>query len=173
MEMKILNDLLNTLRQGEIVKDIRQGPFQTAVLTYNCGLASTLYDYGYHHGNAPVKEAGRLVGKEALEIAQMVYSPGLFEAAIGMAAINSLLEVDEGHCLSLNAGDFIAEKGRRKALSLKPMLSVLLALPSLTILLSICLAFVVLKPMLSSSDPLLRYHLSSLITGLMPFRAQR
>jgi len=118
MEMKILDDLLNTLRQGEIVKDIRQGPFQTAVLTYSCGLASTLYDYGYHHGDAPVKEAGRLIGKEALEIAQMAYSPGLLEAAIGMAAINSLLEVDEGHCLSLNAGDLLASKGKNKKIAL-------------------------------------------------------
>ncbi len=116
--MKILDDLLNTLRQGEIAKDIRQGPFQTAVLTYNCGLASTLYDHSYHHGDAPVREAGRLIGKEALKIAQMAYSPGLLEAAIGMAAINSLLEVEEGRCLSLNAGDLLAEKGRNKKIAL-------------------------------------------------------
>ena len=116
--MKILDDLLNTLRQGEIVKDIRQGPFQTAVLTYNCGLASTLYDYSYRHGDAPVREAGRLIGKEALEIAQMAYSPGLLEATIGMAAINSLLEVDEEHCLTLNAGDLLVEKGRDKKVAL-------------------------------------------------------
>jgi len=116
--MKILDDLLNTLRQGEIVRDICQGPFQTAVLTYNCGLASTLYDYNYHHGDAPVKEAGRLIGKEALEIAQMAYSPGFLEAAIGMAAINSLLEVNEGPSLTLNAGDLLAEKGKNKKIAL-------------------------------------------------------
>jgi len=118
MEMKILDDLLNTLRQGEIVRDIRQGTFQTAVLTYNCGLASTLYDHSHHHGDASVKEAGRLIGKEALEIAQMAYSSDLLEAAIGMAAINSLLEIDEGHCLTLNAGDLLAEKGRSKKIAL-------------------------------------------------------
>jgi len=100
------------------VKDICQGPFQTAVLTYNCGLASTLYDYSYQHGDAPVKEAGRLIGKEALEVVQMAYSPGLFEAAIGMAAINSLLEVEEEHCLTLNAGDLLVEKGRDKKVAL-------------------------------------------------------
>ena len=118
METKILDDLLSTLRQGEIVKDIRQGPFQTAVLTRNCGLASTLYDYSYHHGHAPVKEAGRLIRKEALEIAQMAYSPGLLEAAIGMATINALLEVDEEHCLTLNAGDLLAEEGRNEKIAL-------------------------------------------------------
>lgn len=116
--MKILDDLLNTLRQGELVKDIRQGPFQTAVLTHNCGLASTLYDYSHHQIDAPVKKAGSLIGKGALEIAQMVYSPSLLEAAIGMAAINSLLKVDEGRCLSLNAGNLLAEKGRSKKIAL-------------------------------------------------------
>jgi len=65
-----------------------------------------------------VKEAGRLIGKEALEVVQMAYSPGLFEAAIGMAAINSLLEVDEEHCLTLNAGDLLVEKGRGKKVAL-------------------------------------------------------
>lgn len=116
--MKILDDLLTTLRRRELVKDIRQGPFQTAVLTHNCGLAATLRDYGHHQDNAPVKEAGTLVGKEALEIAQMAYSPSFLEASIGMATINSLLEVDEGRCVSLNAKDLLAEKGKGKKVAL-------------------------------------------------------
>jgi len=116
--MKILDDLLTTLKSGEIVKDIRQGPFQTAVLTHNCGLAATLRDYSHHQDNAPVREAGTLIGKEALEIAQMAYSPSLLEASIGMAAINSLLEVDERHCVSLNAKDLLAEKGKGKKVAL-------------------------------------------------------
>ena len=116
--MKILDDLLATLRQGEVVVDIRQGPFQTAVLTHNCGLAATLRNYSHHQDNAPVKEAGRLIGKGALEIAQMAYSPSLLEASIGMATINSLLEIDEGHCLNLNGGDLLAEKGKGKKVAL-------------------------------------------------------
>jgi len=116
--MKILDDLLTTLKSGEIVKDIRQGPFQTAVLTHNCGLAATLRDYSHHQDNAPVKEAGTLIGKEALEIAQMAYSPNLLEASIGMATINSLLEVDEGRCVSLNAKDLLDEKGKGRKVAL-------------------------------------------------------
>ena len=103
--MKILDDLLATIKQEAVVKDIRQGPFQTAVLTNHCGLASTLRDYGHHQDYAPVKEAGGLIGKEALEIAEMAYSSSLLEAAIGMATINSLLDIDQGHCLSLNASE--------------------------------------------------------------------
>jgi len=112
--MKILDDLLSTLEGEARVKDIRQGPFQTAVLTCGCGLASTLNYYPHHQDDTPVERAGALIGEGALELARMAYSPSLLEAAIGMAAINSLLEVDEQHCLSLNASDLLAEKGRDK-----------------------------------------------------------
>jgi len=116
--MKILDDLLSTIKRGAVVKDIRQGAFQTAVLTNNCGLASTLRDYGHNHHHASVKEAGTLLGKEALEIAQMAYSSSLLEASIGMATINSLLEVDERQCVNLNAADLLAEKGKGKKIAI-------------------------------------------------------
>jgi len=110
--MKILDDLLATLNFDAEVKDIRQGPFQTAVVTRYCGLASTPHDPGPHQEAAPVKSAGTLMEKNALDLAQMAYSPGLLEAAIGMATINSLLEVDEERCVTLNAGDLLAERGK-------------------------------------------------------------
>ena len=116
--MKILDDLLSTIKGKAVVKDIRQGPFQTAVLTINCGLASTLRDHIHHQHHAAVKEAGTLLGKDALEIAQMAYSPSLLEAVIGMATINSLLEIDEGQCVNLNASDLLAEKGKDKRIAL-------------------------------------------------------
>ena len=37
--------------------DIRQRPFQTAVLIHNCGLALILLDHAHHRDHAPVKEA--------------------------------------------------------------------------------------------------------------------
>lgn len=46
--MKILDDLLSALKQEAMVKDVRQGPFQTAVLTRRCGLASTPHDHPPH-----------------------------------------------------------------------------------------------------------------------------
>ena len=116
--MKILDDLLSTLNFEADVRDIRQGPFQTAVVTRHCGLASTPRERGHHQDTPPVKGAGTLRGKGALEIAQMAYSSSLLEAAIGMAAINSLLEIDEGRCVALNAGDLLAEKGKGKKVAL-------------------------------------------------------
>jgi len=117
--MKILDDLLSTLKKEAIVRDIRQGTFQTAVLTNSCGLASTPHDHCHHQQEAPVKEAGVLmIGRTALELARMAYSSSLLEAAIGMATINSLLEVDERRCLSLNASNLLAEKGRGKKVAI-------------------------------------------------------
>lgn len=48
----------------------------------------------------------------------MAYSPSRFEAAIGMATINSLLMIDEACCTELNAADLLAEKGRGKNVAL-------------------------------------------------------
>ena len=63
--MKILDNLVYTINLEAKVRDIRLGPFQTAVLTHSCGLASTLHDHAYHQDHAPVKEAGNLIEKEA------------------------------------------------------------------------------------------------------------
>ena len=116
--MKILDDLLSILNPEASVRDIRQGLFHTGVLTRNCGLAATLPRDALRQAQPSVKEPGFLLEKTALELARMAYSESLPEAAIGMAAINSLLEIDEERCLNLNAGDLIAEKGRGKRVAI-------------------------------------------------------
>lgn len=116
--MKVIADLLSTLNYEAPVRDIRQGKFQTAVLTRNCGLAATPHDPGPHHDKTPVREAGILIEKNALALAQMAESPSPLEAAIGMATINSLIEIEEQRCVELNASDLLAEKGRGKKIAL-------------------------------------------------------
>jgi uncharacterized protein (DUF4213/DUF364 family) len=116
--MKIISDLLSTLDYEARVRDIRQGPFQTAVLTRNCGLAATPHEPGTHHHRTPVKKAGSLLEENARELTRMAQSPSTLEASIGMAAINSLLSIDEKRCTELNAGDLLAEKGKDKKVAL-------------------------------------------------------
>ena len=116
--MKIIEDLLSTLNFEALVKDIRQGPFQTAVLTRNCGLASTPHDSGPHHNKTPVKEAGLLMEKNALALAEMANSSSSHEAAIGMATINSLVDIDDKSYVELNAGDLLVERGRGKKVAI-------------------------------------------------------
>ena len=116
--MKIITDLLSTLNYEAPVKDIRQGPFQTAVLTRNCGLASTPHDPGPHHSKSPVKEAGLLLDKDVVALAHMALSSSALEAAIGMATINSLTEVDERRCTELNAGELLFKKGENSKVAI-------------------------------------------------------
>ena len=65
-----------------------------------------------------VKTPGFLLDKNTLELAQLAYSQSILEAAIGMATINSLLEVDETACLELNAVELIMEKGKGKRIAI-------------------------------------------------------
>ncbi len=116
--MKIINDILATLEYETPVKDIRMGPFQTAVVTRRCGLASTPHDQGPHHKKSPVADAGLLLEKDVRELASMANSGSDVEAAIGMATINSLVEIDEKRCVKLNAGDLIASKGEGKRVAI-------------------------------------------------------
>jgi uncharacterized protein (DUF4213/DUF364 family) len=116
--MKFLDDLLSTLNFDAGVGDVRQGLFHTGVLTRNCGLAATLPRDALRQEHARVKEPGYLLQKTALELAKMVYSDSILEAAIGMATVNSLLQIDEESCMNLNAGDLIAQRGRDKKVAI-------------------------------------------------------
>jgi uncharacterized protein (DUF4213/DUF364 family) len=116
--MKIITDLLSTLDFEATVKDIRQGPFQTAVMTRNCGLASTPHDSGPHHNKTPVQEAGLLLEKGVAELVDMALSSAPLEASIGMATINSLIEVDRQRCTELNAGDLLFREGEGKKVAI-------------------------------------------------------
>jgi uncharacterized protein (DUF4213/DUF364 family) len=117
--MKVLDDLISTLNTEAKVRDIRMGLFHTAVLTRSCGLAATLpRDALRQEQPSAVREPGFLLNKSALELARMAYSESLIDAAIGMATINSLLEVNDEQCLELNASELIAEKGKDKKVAI-------------------------------------------------------
>jgi uncharacterized protein (DUF4213/DUF364 family) len=113
-DMRIIDDLISTLNFEAPVKDVRQGVFHTGVLTRYCGLAATLPRDALKQEGPLVKEPGFLLDKTAKDLARMVYSDSLLEAAIGMAAINSLLEVDLDSCTEINAAEVILKKGEGK-----------------------------------------------------------
>jgi len=116
--MKILDDLISTLDFNAPVKDIRQGIFHTGVLTWDCGLAATLPRDALKQEGPLVKETGFLLDKTSRELARLAYSESILEAAIGMATINSLLEVDLNSCIELNAAELILEKCENKNVSI-------------------------------------------------------
>jgi len=116
--MKLLDDLISTLDLNTKVRDIRQGVFHTAVLTRNCGLAATLPRDALRQTPPLVKEPGTLLEKGVSELARMAYADSILEAAMGMATINSLLEIDKDQCVELNAQDLIVDKGTGKRVAI-------------------------------------------------------
>jgi len=116
--MAILDDLMSILNFDTAVKDIRQGIFHTGVLTRNCGLAATLPRDALRQEPPMIKEPGFLLDKDPRELTQLAYSQSILEAAIGMATMNSLLEIDEDSCIELNAAELIKEKGRDKKVAI-------------------------------------------------------
>ena len=110
--MKILRELIEDLRgKDHPVREVLTGAYWTAVVSRGCGLASTFRDEGHPHQRG-VKDVGRLTQKSALELAEYALSDYSLEASIGMAAINSLVVVDEGRCIERNASEILMEKGQ-------------------------------------------------------------
>jgi uncharacterized protein (DUF4213/DUF364 family) len=69
------------------------------------GLASTLHEgHPYHK---IVREPEKIRGKSALELSEYAKSDCLLEASIPMAAINSLIDIDESKCVEKNAFDIL------------------------------------------------------------------
>ena len=110
--MKILNDIISTVTEDYKIQEIHTCIHWTAVASRGCGLSSTFQDDCIPH--VPVRDVGKIAQKTALEVVEYARSDNLLEASIGMAALNSLIEIDEDRCVELNAFEILAEKGRGK-----------------------------------------------------------
>ena len=76
------------------------------------GLAATQMVHDLEHGRPAVRDAGKLIGRDARELAELALSDSPTERSIGFAALNALIEVDETACVDRNAEDLILERGR-------------------------------------------------------------
>jgi len=115
--MTILTEIIESLQAGDSpVKTVCTGAFWTAVVSKYGGLSSTYRDMDPQHDDNPkfVEDAGNLHEKSALELARYALSDHTVAASIGMAAINSLIDVDESKCSNLNASEIVMEKGAGK-----------------------------------------------------------
>jgi hypothetical protein len=116
--LKILEELIASLREDAPVREVLIGPFWTAAWSRACGLASTVMPEEHEHGATFVAGPGELAGSSALGLCNFAFSDSMLEAGIGMAAINSLLDVDEKRCEELNASQLLIERGRGKRVAL-------------------------------------------------------
>jgi uncharacterized protein (DUF4213/DUF364 family) len=110
--MSIVDDLISSLSGDSLVHEVYTCIFWTAVVSKHCGLSSTFRDEHPHHGM--VRGVGDLRNRSALELAEYAKSDNLLEASIGMATINSLIDIDETKCDAENALDVLIEKGEGK-----------------------------------------------------------
>jgi uncharacterized protein (DUF4213/DUF364 family) len=115
--MNMLRDLINNLDKDAPVRSVLVGAHWTVVCSRHCGMAATLMS-NFPHGLGAVRNAGDLHSMTAVELAQYAFSDNFLEASIGVAAINSLLEVDEDRTVEVNAVDVLAEYGKGRNVAL-------------------------------------------------------
>lgn len=115
--MALLEKILTTLPKTPTpVRKLIVGVHWTLVASKYCGLASTMVNQE-QHGHYQVRDVGELTEKNAQLLAHWVLSDNLLEASIGMAAINSLLELDERSLKNVNAAEVIAHESKDKNLA--------------------------------------------------------
>lgn len=116
--VSLLDDLLFSLPSENIpVRQVLVGAYWTVVCSRHAGMAATWMNPP-GHGRSPVREVGRLTEKPAQALAELSRSSNLLEASIGVAALNSLLDVDESMCRQVNAAEVLAEQGRGRSVAL-------------------------------------------------------
>jgi len=114
----ILKEILSTLQSDYEVSDIRTCVYWTAVTSLRCGLASTMAAFLLPSKGHQVESAGTLLPTGAKSLARLCLSDHILEAAIGIAAINSILPIDESRCVDLNAEEEIRSRGEGKRIAI-------------------------------------------------------
>lgn len=115
--MEILQTLLDTIRADRPtpVRKVIIGLHWVLVASKYCGLGSVLPGEG-PHGHGSIRDVGSLHHKSAQELAQWVLSDNPLEASIGIATINSLLDINESRMEQVNAAEVIARQSQDKNL---------------------------------------------------------
>ncbi|MHC9540099.1 MAG: DUF364 domain-containing protein [Vulcanimicrobiota bacterium] len=104
----IIREIIDSVKGDYAVRDIRTCCYWTAVSSRGCGLASTFIDSCPRHDRPAVSNTGTLMDKSAKSLAELSLSDHLLDATIGMASLNSLIEIDESQCTQENAYNVIA-----------------------------------------------------------------
>ncbi|MCC7452490.1 MAG: DUF364 domain-containing protein [Anaerolineae bacterium] len=114
--MTVIDDLLLSLPadvQDTPTRDVVVGLYWTAVYGQRVGLAATL-DNPSCCFSSDVAGVGQLHNQKVIDLAERLRSTHLLDVAVGMAALNALIPVDEQDNRDINARDLILEHGRNK-----------------------------------------------------------
>lgn len=115
--MLVLEHLLACLKEDLPVRSVQVGNFWTAVCSRHCGLASIPDEIG-SHGTRSGTPCGHYGGMTARQLADYARSDVPLEASLGVAALNSLLEVDLHKTQEINALEILIQRGQGKKVAL-------------------------------------------------------
>ncbi len=108
-----------TSSPGIEVLDVRVGPYWTVVRSsIGTGMASTMAGSFDRRAGVPVEAAGGLLDLGLGALVQLLRSASVPEAALGLAAVNSLTDVSSMVVADLNAREVLKDKGRDKAVAI-------------------------------------------------------
>jgi len=104
---------------GIEVLDVRIGPYWTVVRSSGgAGMASTMAGSFDRRTGVPVEAAGGLLDLGLGALVQLLRSSSVPEAAVGLAAVNSLTDVSGMVVADLNAREVLKDKGRDKTVAI-------------------------------------------------------
>lgn len=116
--MNIVESIIESLGSDSPVKQVLIGRHWTAVVSHSCGLASSMSQeecpsHDFDEGNNKT-----LTDYTALELARRALSDDIGEASLGLAAINSLLDVNTGRCVAVDGAEILMNRGAGKNIAI-------------------------------------------------------
>ena len=114
--MEILQELLESLKIDLPVTAGVVGSHLMAVASQRLGLAAHLHNQGQSDAVVSEKGVGTLIGRRAGDLAHWLLEDHWVRAGIGMAALNSVLEIDYQALIEVNAKQIIADRAIGKNL---------------------------------------------------------
>jgi uncharacterized protein (DUF4213/DUF364 family) len=111
--MHLIAELLDSLTHDGPVSEVLVGARWTLVGGQaGWGMAGTRAEEAGGHGSNVIAEAGRLTHFSARQLAEMADSTVPLERSVGLAALNSLVDVDLSQTVDLNVSEYLIEHGR-------------------------------------------------------------
>ena len=114
--MKILKELLESIKIDVPVTAGVVGSHLTAVASQRVGLAAHLQSQGQSDAVISGEGVENLIGRRARDLAHWLLEDHWVRAGIGMAALNSVLEIDYQALIEVNAKRIIADRAIGKNL---------------------------------------------------------
>ncbi len=114
--MRLLQELINSLKTDHSVTTGVVGPHLIAVQSQRVGLAANLLSPMASGSVFPPEESGSLTGRNVRQLAGWLLKDEWLYAGIGMAALNSMLHIDYESLTDVNAKWIIADRAAGKNL---------------------------------------------------------